>query len=142
MKTPVEIINEALRLQPDLWLHEVSEADEWHVCHWGERIEGEKREWIVVAEACNEYEAKQKRDRILDDRNGATAIAALEAAGFVIVHPDHVTEEIREAFRDAEIMPLRGAGGQSFENYDRGAFANGWKAALRAAPKWTKGSEA
>lgn len=87
MKTPVEIVADALRPLPPLWLHQASE-NEWHVCHWKDDIEGGKMKCIVVAEASNEDEAIQKRDRIRDQRAGATAIAALEAAGYVILRPE------------------------------------------------------
>lgn len=52
-------------------------------------------------------------------------IVALEAAGYVIVHPDQMTEGMLDAFR----------------NEPHPAYSKCIAAALRAVPKWSKGSE-
>lgn len=48
-------------------------------------------------------------------------VAAIEVAGFVIIHPDRVTEGMLDAFRN-EPLP---------------AYSKCIAAALRAAPKWS-----
>lgn len=67
----------------------------------------------------------------IDDITGYDIIAAIEAAGCVIVHPDQVTEEMV----DAGVI-----GFSSTKNYGK-ELTSAIIAALRSAPKWSKGNE-
>lgn len=78
----VEIAARVIRDCPSLWLHEVNE-NEWHVCHWGERIEGERPKWVVVAEACNGQEARAKRGKLVNIYQARAVISALREAGAI-----------------------------------------------------------
>lgn len=136
MKTPAEIVADALRPLPPLWLHRVSE-NQWRVCHWEDDIEGRKSKSVVVAEACNYYEAYQKRDRIRDQRAGATVIAALEASGWRLVHLEAITEEMIAEMAECYDPGWRYSGAGVSISWAENSF----KAAVAAAPKWSKGSE-
>lgn len=94
---PIKIGANALRSAPNLWLHDTG-RDEWHVCYWDPR-----RRAVVVAEACNEHEAIKRRDAMIDIFRVKALIAALEAAGYRIVHPKNVTPDMAyAAFKSVE----------------------------------------
>lgn len=68
------------------------------------------------------------------------SIAALESAGFVIVHPDQVTEGMREGAYGG-IMYGGREGPIRADVLRQEANLAAFRKMLRAAPKWSKGSE-
>ncbi len=58
-----EVIAEAVRSIPELFLHDLG-IDEWHVCRLEDGHTLENPKWIVLAEACNEDEALERRREI------------------------------------------------------------------------------
>lgn len=64
-------------------------------------------------------------------------IAALESAGYVIAHPDQVTEEVAQAAFDVVARIFRDEGCEPNIEDLRKAIVS----ALRAAPQLTKGNE-
>lgn len=122
-----EALARAIESTPQLWLYEVEE-DEWQICHWGKPVGDDKREWVVVGEACNENEARQKQRRLVRDMRADAALAALEAAGVVMV-PELPTPKMVNATWEHTIDRAGGIESQNTRN------ARVYAAMLAARPK-------
>lgn len=81
----------------------------------------------------NDEARRRERDRMraINTRYMEITIAALESAGFVIVDPERVTDEMIGAANSVKFSPQPPVKITPLEIAD----------ALRAAPKWTKGNE-